>query len=418
MAKKLRVGVFGGSRGRVMFNVLLKHPDASVVAICDSYTPLLDKAKAIADECGESLAVFDNFDDFIQYDMDAVILANYANEHAPFAIRALRAGKHVMSEVLPCETMAQAVELIETVEETGLVYAYAENFCYMQHTFEMWQRYRTGKFGEIEYAEGEYLHNCAHSWHKLTRGDRNHWRNRQHPNFYCTHSIGPFLTITGLRPVKVTGFELPPSAEQLELGLWRGTGIEMVTLENGAMIKSLHGWLLREPANSTFALYCTNGAMESGRFKKIVPRLNVYLKDAPGTPEERWERYDPTNPFETEHAKSFVDHSGGDYYPTHFFIQKILGRPEGEWSIDVYRGVEMGICGILGYRSVLAGSIPVEIPNLRIKEERDKFRNDNACTNPAVAGDQLLPRSSYPEPEIPDEVYDRLKEKWENSLKG
>lgn len=38
-----------------------------------------------------------------------------------------------MSEVLPCETMAQAVELVETVERTGLVYCYAENYCYMRH---------------------------------------------------------------------------------------------------------------------------------------------------------------------------------------------------------------------------------------------------------------------------------------------
>ncbi len=34
--------------------------------------------------------------------MDAVVLANYAHEHAPFAIRCLNEGKHVLSEVLPC----------------------------------------------------------------------------------------------------------------------------------------------------------------------------------------------------------------------------------------------------------------------------------------------------------------------------
>ena len=36
-----------------------------------------------------------SIDDFILHDMDAVVLANYANEHAPFAIRAMRLGKHV-----------------------------------------------------------------------------------------------------------------------------------------------------------------------------------------------------------------------------------------------------------------------------------------------------------------------------------
>ena len=72
----------------------------------------------------------------------------------------------------------------------------------------------------------------------------------------------------------------------------------------------------------------------------------------------------------------------------------------------------MGICGILAYRSVLAGNISIDVPNLRDKAQRDKYRNDNACTNPAVAGDQLLPRSSYGEPDIPDEVYDKVRQLW------
>lgn len=135
--RKLRIGVFGGARGQTMISVLLHHPDAQLVAVCDKYVPLLDEAKKTAEECGTEIAVFERFDDFIEYDMDAVVLANYATEHATFAIRCMNKGKHVLSEVLPCETMAQAVELIETVEKTGLVYAYAENYCYMTHTFNV-----------------------------------------------------------------------------------------------------------------------------------------------------------------------------------------------------------------------------------------------------------------------------------------
>ena len=84
--------------------------------------------------------------------MDAVVLANYANEHAPFAIRCLKAGKHVISEVLPVQTLAEAVQLVEAVEESGLVYAYAENYCYFPSTSEMRKLYREGKLGEVEYA--------------------------------------------------------------------------------------------------------------------------------------------------------------------------------------------------------------------------------------------------------------------------
>ena len=166
--RKLRIGVFGGARGQTMISVLLHHPDAQLVAVCDKYVPLLDEAKKTAEECGTEIAVFERFDDFIEYDMDAVVLANYATEHATFAIRCMNKGKHVLSEVLPCETMAQAVELIETVEKTGLVYAYAENYCYMTHTFEMWRRYRTGEMGMALYGEGEYIHDCSAIWPQIT----------------------------------------------------------------------------------------------------------------------------------------------------------------------------------------------------------------------------------------------------------
>ena len=108
MSEKIKVGVFGGARGHAMMDVLFDHPHAELTAVCDKYQPLLDKVAKEAEEKGLSVGLFTNFDDFLSSDLDAVVLANYANEHAPYAIKCLRAGKHVLSEVLPCETMAQA----------------------------------------------------------------------------------------------------------------------------------------------------------------------------------------------------------------------------------------------------------------------------------------------------------------------
>lgn len=70
------------------------------------------------------------------------------------------------------------------------------------------------------------------------------------------------------------------------------------------------------------------------------------------------------------------------------------------------------MCGILAYRSILNGNIPMEIPNFRNPEEREAYRNDRACTDPAVAGDQVIPCNPHGEPEIPDEVYEYVRELW------
>ena len=412
MLRKLRIGVFGGARGSYMMKVLLHHPDAELVAVCDKYQPLLDKAKAEAEEAGLEIALFNNFEDFIEYDMDAVVLANYATEHATFAIRCLHAGKHVMSEVLPSETMAQAVKLIEAVEETGLVYTYAENYCYMDHSFEMRRRYEEGAIGEVTYAEGNYIHDCESIWLDITYGETDHWRNRLPPTFYCTHSLGPIMTITGHRPVQVVGFENPPIEAFYRLGHPGGhpSGIEMVTLDNGAIVKSIHGPLKLEPSRIAYQVFGTKGFLGGS-----AEDMNVHLYQEGDEPcKGETTVYKPEKFVSPELAKNsgLSTHGGSDFYPTHFFIEKILGRPDGKWAIDVYQAVDMGICGILAFRSILNGNKPFKVPNLRSKKERDAWRNDNACTNPDVAGDQVLPCSSYPLRKISPEQAAANRAKW------
>ena len=413
MEKKIRIGVFGGYRGKVMIDILCKHPNAELVAVCDKYQPILDTVRKESEEKGLSVALFNNFDDFIEYGMDAVILANYANEHATYAIRCMKKGMHVLSEVLPCETMAQAVELIETVEETGKIYAYGENFCYSRYAFEMWRKYREGAIGEVTYCEGEYIHDCSRIWPNITYGDRNHWRNRSmHATYYCTHSIGPMLATTGRRPVQVVGFETPHDMRAAGLGAFRNAGIEIITLDNGAIARSVHGDLKREPHSYNYIFYGTKGMMESGRLEENK-KYNCYQEGDKLCIGE-WTKYDPEAQDAGELSQHFPGHGGGDLYPTHYFIQKILGDPEGEkYSLDVYQAVDMGICGILAYRSILNGNVPIKVPNLRNKEERDAYRNDHACTNPDVAGDQLLPIASKKFPRIKDDVYEYVKGLWE-----
>ena len=58
------------------------------------------------------------------------------------------------------------------------------------------------------------------------------------------------------------------------------------------------------------------------------------------------------------------------------------------------------------------GNCKIAVPDLRDPRERDAYRNDNACTTPSVAGDQLLPCTSLGEPDIPDETYEYVRNLW------
>ncbi len=412
--KKVKIGVLGAYRGSSMIRYCKIADNAELVAICDSFKPALEKQKA-QDESGK-IVFYDNFEDFINHDMDAVVLANYANEHAPFAIRCLKKGLHVFSEVLPCQTLKEAVELIETVEETKKVYAYGENYCWFSGVHEMRRLYKEGKIGELTYAEGEYLHNCETIWPGCAYGDENHWRNNMFSTFYCTHSLGPILHSTGLRPVSVVGFE-SANTDLADREGHKGApfGIEMVTLENGATVKSIHGQTYRN--NIWWCMHGTKGLMETARKEAENGEYNrIYVnydETAGDYSAPTCENYLANENSPTEKA---FEHGGSDFWSMYHFCEKILGNNDAE-IIDVYEAIDMGITGLFAYFSILDGSTPKQIPNLRIKSERDKWRDNVCCTNKKVAGDSLLPTRKTGTPTIPSEVYKTQKELFEYQVK-
>ena len=411
--QKVRIGVVGGYRGSSMINYCKRADNAEIVAICDNNPTVLEAQKQFAEDL--DIAFYDDFEDFIKHDMDAVVLANFANEHAPFAIKAMKAGKHVFSEVLPVQTMKEAVELVETVEETGLIYAYGENYCYMPAPYEMKKLYKAGKIGEFEYAEGEYIHNCEPIWSGITYGEKEHWRNNMYSTFYCTHSLGPIIHITGLRPVSVIGFEGTKNERNLRGGSKSGQfGIEMVTFENGGIAKSIHGGLYE---NSVwYSMYGSKGRMESAREDaKLGDTQHIYVRsdEISGVYKQTEESYEPSREFDA--VGGDFGHGGSDFYAMYHFAEKIKGNPDAD-IIDVYEALDMFLPGMFAYRSILAGGMSMEIPNLRDKSIRDKWRNDTACTDCKAAGDMLLPTFSKGTPEIDDAVYDHVKQLWLEEL--
>ena len=399
--------MFGGYRGTSMINYCEISQNAKVVAICDKSEIVIENQKKYLND--DSIVYYRDFDEFLNHDMDAVVLANYANEHAPFAVKCLNAGKHVFSSLLPVQTMSEAVQLVETVEKTGKIYAYGENYCYVPCTFEMKKLYKEGIIGEIEYADAEYIHNCAHVWPSLTYGDRNHWRNNMYSTYYCTHSIGPIIHCTGLRPVSVVGVEGTDVRRNLSIGCKSGQfGMEIITLENGGIIHSTHGGLFRD--SLWYSIYGSKGRMEIARedsFRGGVEK--IYLNSCVRAEEI-------SVPVKDGVVASF-GHSGSDYYCMDNFVRKILKDPTAD-IVDIYEALDMSLPGMFAYRSILKNSEAVKIPDLRKKEERDKWRNDTMCTDKKVAGDMYVPPFSGGEADIPDEVYEKMKRLYEDDLKS
>ena len=374
--KRIRVGVVGVGRGLSMGT----RGTLELVALCDTWEERLATV-------GETLGVetYTDFDAFLGHDMDAVILANYFHEHAPFAIKALEAGKHVMSETAACHTLAEGVALVRAVENSGLTYMFAENYPYMVFNQEMRRRYQKGDIGEFKYGEGEYVHPDPPEA-KLGRScGWDHWRNWLPSTYYCTHSIAPVMYITDARPVKVNGFVVPFDHEDPSMCLTAKVQDTAATIicrmNNGAVLKSLHG-SLRGHGNYV-RIHGNKGLMENCRHGDKM-RLRVW--------KEPWEKRkgEPTEvvykpDFPVHHGDATrAGHGGGDFFTTYHFANAIrTGEPP---YLDVYKGVDMSIAGIQAWRSALADSAPMEVPDFRKEGARRKYRNDHWSPDPTRKG--------------------------------
>lgn len=403
--KKIRVGVFGARRGACMMSVMLQHPEAELAAICDYSEPALKTCAELAEKHNAKVACYRNFDKFLEHDLDAVVLANYATEHAPYAVRALNSGRHVVSEVVACQNLAEAVELVEAVEKSRKVYSFAENYCYFKGTLEMQRLYRAGAVGELLHAEGEYVHDCESIWTAITYGQKNHWRNWVPATFYCTHSIGPILTITGMRPTRVTAYETP-NINKRRFGSRAADGaVILCQMSNGGTMKVLP-WcnFKRHPESIWYAVYGARGMMETDRWDALFNRVHLYREKHPSYEQDF--SYKPAFPHSTALSRRIGGHGGSDFYTMHYFLQKILGRPEGKHAIDVYQALDMTLPGLLGYRSIVNGNIPLDIPDFRDKQIRKKYRNDHWCCDPKMAG-KGQPKYGWSggAVKVPDSVY-------------
>ena len=370
MDRAVRVGVLGLRRGAALAR-LARQAGMQVVAVCErDNRRRQESAKALG------VAAYQDVEPFLGHAMDAVILVNDFDQHAPVAIRALEQGVSVLSETAACRTAAEGVALVEAAERSSGVYMFAENYPYMPFTREMRRRYAAGDIGEVRYAEAEYLDEPADLAAMVN--DRAHWRARTPATHYCTHSLAPVAAITGTRPVQVSGFVAPTASgpEALERAR-QGRGwvaLLVVRLDNGAVFKSLHGFL-EAGQQAWVRIHGDRGLMENLR-QGDTRTMRVVWDVEEG---EDWRRAEEAYlPWPPEFPATDADPMG-DGVAEILMLRDFAGavRHQTAPDQDVYFGVELSITGIQAMRSSLAGSVPVEVPDLRRPDLRRAYAADD-----------------------------------------
>tara|TARA_Y100000588_G_C14248998_1_gene922698 strand:+ start:1546 stop:2793 length:1248 start_codon:yes stop_codon:yes gene_type:complete len=378
--KPIRVGVVGVNRGRGFANGAGPQLGMELVAICDTWEQrLYTTAKKL------KVSAYTDFDEFLGHDMDAVILANYFHQHAPFAIKALHAGYHVMSETAACHTLAEGVELIRTVEQTGKMYMFAENYPYMRFNQEMKRVYKAGTIGTFMYGEGEYVHPMsADTINKLAPGV-NHWRNWIPATYYSTHSLAPLMYITDTWPVQVSAHIIKHREDDpVPMRVARlndAASMIVLKMDNGALVKLLQVYLRGEGV--WVRIHGSRGQIENMRHgdRDIVRLTREQYHEELTKPEEQI--YKSEFPHHAE-AAGKAGHGGGDFFMNYHFAESI--RKNEPPYLDVYRGVVMSIVGPIAYRSALDNSSTLNIPDFRIESTRHAYEIDDWSPDPDRSG--------------------------------
>lgn len=375
MASKYRIGI-AGRRGGAFLAGFRALPQAEVVALCD-----IDEAglhqEADRQEIPERFTRFADMLDVV----DAVVVATPMQLHAPQAILALQAGKHVLSEVTACVSLEEAWRLLDAVKASGKTYMMAENYCYMRDTVLVREMARKGLFGDVYFGEGEYLHEIRNLHHNRDNSPtwRYYWQVGVNGSTYPTHSLGPVMQ----------WFHAVDPGERIESVVCLGTGrhthpehpqddtsLLLCKLKSGKLIKVRVDMLSNRPHHMTYyALQGTRGVFEASR--DAGQRGHVWIgENRPEAAGEHrsWQPLSAFDEYLPEHwknppeAATRAGHGGGDYFVVRDFLEAVEnGTPP---PIDIYTALEWTAAGLCSQLSIANNGVPITVPNFRDPSQR------------------------------------------------
>lgn len=369
----LKVGI-AGARGLNYFDGFVDMPGVKITALCEADPEKLEKLSAQYNIENK----FRHYDDMVDSDLDAIMVATPMQFHVGQSIAAMKAGKHVLSEVPANSFLEELYWLKNEVESTDRVFMMCENYCYRPDVVLVNKLIDQGRFGEIYYGESEYIEDIR-SWLVYPGGKdswRKFWQVGKRGAFYPTHCLGPLMTF--FRDDHIETVTTYGSSNLIEPELRQeDTTTTMIRLTSGKLLNIRIDVLSPRPnQNAYFALQGTLGALETGRGplgQKSMDR--VYFGDGK-TKISRgilWEDLWDYSEFLPENYKEMPDGArklaangdynscGGDYYVVQDFIRTIRGEIEN--PVDVYKACEWSAVANLSEISVKKGSLPVTMPD-------------------------------------------------------
>jgi predicted dehydrogenase len=246
----------------------------------------------------------------------------------------------------------------------------AENCCFMDEIELVRRLFNDGRFGEVYYGEGDYVHDCRDLFY--TEDGQLTWRGRGELGVYITHGLGPLLYITGDRVTEVSAVAVPGAKFDPQVTLPTMVLMQMTTAQ-GRVLRSRMDYVSPRPHEATtfFALQGTRGSYESVR--GFGDQAKVWFEDEHGMSRfaspakwhalrEQASRYIPER-LEVGAEARIGGHGTTEYWMLRAFLAAVRG--EAPAPVDVYTGLDYSLPGIYAIQSAGLQGAPVMVADPR-----------------------------------------------------
>ena len=373
--KKFRIGVMGAGRGIDIAENFI-NLGCEIVALCENNEK---RATTGLKRLNMEIPVFENFDEFLNQDLDAVVLANFFHEHTPFAIKCFEKNLPVYCECISNSTLAEGVELLRAFEKSESIYMLAENYPQMIFNREMQKVCREGTLGKILYAEGEYNHPLRPNDIEFAKGYTyfiNHWRHLLPRSYYITHSLAPLMCATGATPERVSAMAVFYPYDEKASARQVGDRAAIITTHNddGSVFR-VTGCAGFGAHHNRYRICGANGQIENlrGMDEKIMLSYSDWA--IPDGMEEN-NLYAPSWNDKDEELIKQSGHGGADYITSRMFLECLSEKKQPAFPFDIYSAVNMSAVAILAHRSILNDGKTYTIPDYRNEDVRKELEND------------------------------------------
>lgn len=355
--KKIRVGVVGlGHRGRAMAELSATFDCVTLAATCDIKPENWYEKQWLSEDALSKMfpetTFYEDYDTMLNIaDLDVVIVETGADIHASFCVKALEKNINVLSDIPNVANLQEAEDLWKAAEKSNAIISTGANPNEQKFTVLLQEFHQNGLLGNPYYMEAEYIHwTLPKSTENIHLNENGDWRRLLCPIRYCTHSLGPLLTVLDEELRKVSCFGTGAHSDDpndkpddmMCAQFQTDSGVVVRLLRNGRCRAKI--------GHHNYRVFGTEGYMERiDRFDKPVIRYNS-TKELDKSLKEIGGEFMPPAYAKNEKAKG---HGGMDYAMLDHFFQAVLqGNPP---PISLKDGLCMTLPGIYAEESAKRG---------------------------------------------------------------